>query len=191
MSIKTDQEIIHEIIEGNINAYTLLLNKYKKLVFTLAYNILLNREDAEDITQEAFINAYKNLRSFKGSSAFSTWLYRIAVNVALNKKKLKKFSFTEVENVFEDTEVKEVALCSFDKIEVDDRKKYVQLAMKSLKEDERICVTLFYLNELQIAEIQELTGLSASNIKVLLHRGRKNIYYILEQLLRNELLDFK
>ena len=60
------------------------------MVFTLVYNILLNREDAEEIAQDIFVKALKGLNSFKNRSLFSTWLYRVAVNASLNKKKIKK-----------------------------------------------------------------------------------------------------
>ena len=72
-----------------------------------------------------------------------------------------------------------------------ERKKFVQLAMQRLKDDERICLTLFYLNELQVSEIHDLTGISAANIKVLLYRGRKNLYSQLEQLLKSEINSLK
>ena len=68
-----------------------------------------------------------------------------------------------------------------------DRRKFVQLAIQQLKDDERIYITLYYLNELQVNEIHEMTRISVANIKVLLHRGRKNLYKHLEQLLKQEI----
>jgi len=71
--------------------------------------------------------------------------------------------------------------------EKNDRKKIIQSAVSALKDDERLCITLFYLNELSLEEIHELTGLSIANIKVLLHRGRKNLYRQLNILLKAEM----
>ena len=68
-----------------------------------------------------------------------------------------------------------------------DRKKFVQLALEHLKDDERLCITMYYLNELQVSEIHELTGISSANIKVLLYRGRKNLYHQLKKLLKAEI----
>lgn len=156
------------------------------MVFTLVYNMLLNKEDAEEIAQDVFVKAYKNLRSFKGQSSFSTWLYRIAVNTSLNKKKIKRFSTVPAEEHAENETYSDVHEL-LQQNENNDRKKFVQLAIQHLKEEERICITLFYLYELQVTEIHELTGISTSNVKVLLYRGRKNLYGYLKQLLKAEM----
>jgi RNA polymerase sigma-70 factor (ECF subfamily) len=190
VNIKTDQEIIKDVMAGNTNAYPVLVNRYKNMIFTLVYNILLNREDAEEIAQDAFVKAYKALRTFKGNALFSTWLYRIAVNAALNKKKIKVFNVMPIEDDIEN-ETNDDMQTFLEQHGNNERKKFVQLAMQRLKDDERICLTLFYLNELQVSEIHDLTGISAANIKVLLYRGRKNLYSQLEQLLKSEINSLK
>jgi len=181
----TDQEIIHSVLAGDANAFGILVSRYKNRVFTLAYNILLQKEDAEEIAQDAFVKAFMALRNFKQQSSFGTWLYRIVVNTALNKKKLKKFVLTEItgEAINEEPAGIDGLLHRF---ENKDLKKYLQLAIEALKEEERICITLFYLNELQVSEIHELTGISVANIKVILYRGRKHLYDALESLLKQE-----
>lgn len=183
---KTDHELIHEVLEGNMAAFQTLLNKYKNMVFSLVYNIVLNKEDAEEITQDSFIKAYKGLSSFKNESSFSTWLYRIAVNSALNKKKIKAHSIKPLEDFYE-AEQYDTIYVLLEQYENKERKKLVQQALQHLKDDERICVTMFYLNELSVNEIHELTNFSIANIKVLLHRGRKNLYTQLERLLTSEM----
>ena len=183
---RTDQQIINDTLAGNTAAYRVLVSRYRNMVFTLVYNILLNREDAEEIAQDVFVKAYKSLGGFKGGSAFSTWLYRIAVNTALNKKKIKTFSVSPLEEHIENEQHDEIDIL-LQQCENNDRKKFVQLAMQQLKDDERICLTMYYLNELQVNEIHELTGISAANIKVLLYRGRKNLYRQLERLLKAEI----
>jgi RNA polymerase sigma factor (sigma-70 family) len=182
---KTDHEIIHDIRAGNNAAFNVLINKYKNMVFTLAYNIVLNKEDAEELAQDAFIKAFYALPSFKEKSAFSTWLYRIVLNTSLNKKKLRKMKMAVGEEEIIDEVYNDMNALLMQQ-EKSDRKKFIQLAMLSLKEDERLCITLFYLNELSADEINELTGLNISNIKVLLHRGRKNLYSQLSILLKKE-----
>jgi len=183
---KTDQEIINDVLAGNTAAYHVLVNRYRNMIYTLVYNILLNREDAEEIAQDAFVKAYTGLAGFKSRSLFSTWLYRIAVNAALNKKKIKTFSISPIEE-HPENEQHDGIHTLLEQYENNERKKFVQLTMQHLKEDERICITLFYLSELQVNEIHELIGISAANIKVLLYRGRKNLYKELEQLLKSEI----
>ena len=186
---KTDYELIDEVLAGNMAAFQSILNKYKNMVFSLVYNIVLNREDAEEVTQDTFVKAYSGLPGFKKEASFSTWLYRIAVNTALNKKKLKVLPIKSIE-VIDETDQYDNVHVLLEKYENDDRKKFVQRALKNIKDDERICITMFYLNELQVNEIHKLTGISIANIKVLLHRGRKNLYKQLVQLLKSEINNF-
>jgi RNA polymerase sigma-70 factor (ECF subfamily) len=184
---KTDYEIIKEVSAGNISAYTVLLDRYKNMVFSLAYNILQNKEDAEELSQDVFIKAFNALSSFKGESLFSTWLYRIVINTSLNKKKLVSINKKILDD---DSELQEFAYADLDSLkqyQKKDRKKIVQSAIKLLKENERLCITLFYINELSITEINELTEISISNIKILLHRGRKSLYNQLNILLKAEI----
>lgn len=186
MNNQTDQEIINDVLAGDITAFASLVSKYRNMVFTLVYNILLNREDAEEIAQDTFVKAYKGLAYFKGRSLFSTWLYKIAVNTALNKKKIKKVSISSIEEHGENEQQEDI-YSLLEQYENSDRKKFVQLALEHLKDDERLCITMYYLNELQVSEIHELTGISAANIKVLLYRGRKNLYHQLKKLLKAEI----
>ena len=154
------------------------------MVFTLAYNIILNREDAEEIAQDVFVKAFTSLQSFKQESKFSTWLYRIVVNTALNKKKLHKLVIVDIEEHV----TEEISYAnSLPQYESKEMKQFIQSALGTLPDNERICITLFYLNELSVNEICELTGITIANVKVLLHRGRKHLYDTLNALLKSEL----
>ena len=189
MNHQTDQIIINKVLAGELSAYSELVNRYSSMVFTLAYNIILNREDAEEIAQDVFVKAFTSLSSFKQQSKFSTWLYRIVVNTALNKKKLHKLVTIDIEEqVTVDELTYDYALPQYDH---KDMKQFVQAAVSALPDNERICITMFYLNELSVNEIGELTGITIANIKVLLHRGRKHLYNKLDKLLKTELKDLK
>jgi len=181
----TDIEIIQHVLAGNTEMYSLLVNRYKNKVFSLAYAIVSNREDAEEIAQDAFVKAFKGLESFKERSSFSTWLYRIVVNTALNKKKLKKWTTVDdTDLITQDEQFGFDSLTQYLKIE--DQKKFIRMALHSLNKQEKLCLTLFYLSELSVKEIQEITAISESNIKVLLLRGRKHLYEELKKLLKSE-----
>ena len=151
----------------------------------LAYNILLNREDAEEVAQDSFVKVYNSLHTFKAGSKFSTWLYRIILNTALNKKKLKKYYLHEITESLDD-ELPADANNALAAQVTTEQRKHIRLAMKGLNAKERICITLFYLNELSVEEISELTGITRSNIKVLLHRGRKNLYDSFDKSVKQE-----
>ncbi|HEY2727940.1 MAG TPA: RNA polymerase sigma factor, partial [Parafilimonas sp.] len=134
----------------------------------------------------AFVKAFNALASFKKQSLFSTWLYRIVINASLNKKKLHKIKLLTDEKEFADDFYHDMNVL-LKQHEKNNSKKLVQAAIGLLKEDERLCITLFYLNELSITEINELTDISISSIKILLHRGRKNLYNQLSMSLKAEI----
>ena len=174
---------------GQVSAYSILVDRYSSMVFTLAYNIILNREDAEEVAQDVFVKAFTSLQSFKQQSKFSTWLYRIVVNTALNKKKLHKIVTVDLEEQVTGEElINDYSLPQYEK---ENMRQFVQTAVRTLPDNERICITLFYLNELSVNEICELTGITIANIKVLLHRGRKHLYSSLNSILKTELKDLK
>ena len=173
--MQTEQSIIQAILSGDVQAYASLVNTYKDGAVMLAYNILLNREDAEEAAQDAFVSVYTSLHTFRSASRFSTWLYRIVLNTALNKKKLKKRISAPLTEALEYELPPELngALAMQATAE---QRTLIRRAISTLNHKERICITLYYLNELSVEEIHELTGISRSNIKVLLHRARKNLY---------------
>lgn len=84
---KEDRELVRSCLEGNIDAFRGLVEKYQQRIYLVVYGIVLNREHARDLTQETFLKAYRSLNKFKGSSKFYTWLYRIAFNLALDTKR--------------------------------------------------------------------------------------------------------
>jgi RNA polymerase sigma-70 factor (ECF subfamily) len=90
MSTKPDEYYIQQTLNGNVNAYTFLVEKYKYMVFTLAIRIVKNREQAEEVAQDVFVKAFKNLKNFKGDSKFSTWIYKIAYYASLDDLKRSK-----------------------------------------------------------------------------------------------------
>jgi RNA polymerase sigma-70 factor (ECF subfamily) len=98
----SDNEVIKLIREGDKEKYRVLVEKYQSMVFRTSMGFLHNKDDAEDVTQDVFIQAYQALSGFKGDSSFSTWLYRIAVNASLNKvrKKSKSFLLQRIEVLF-------------------------------------------------------------------------------------------
>ena len=112
-------------------------------------------------------------------------MYRIVVNTALNKQKRSKLLYVEHPEELHDEAVED----SFTGIRYHEQKKYIRQALLSLSEAERICITLYYINELNIAEIGEITGFTVSNIKLLLYRGRKHLYSEFDRVLKLELKD--
>jgi RNA polymerase sigma factor (sigma-70 family) len=184
----SDLIIIKKVLAGNRNAYALLVDRYKDMAVGLAYNILLNREDAEEIAQDAFVKAYGSLYTYRATAKFSTWLYRIVVNCALNKKKLKKYAVVNLDTTTQNI-LEEEAGDGLQSMMQQASKEHIQAALQTISDNERICISLYYLSELSVEEIHAVTGIMASNIKVLLYRGRKSLYASLKQRLKQEIRD--
>jgi RNA polymerase sigma factor (sigma-70 family) len=181
-----EQIIINNVVGGDAQAFAVLVDTYKDMAVLLAYNIVLNQEDAEEVAQDAFVKAYTSIHSFKADARFSTWLYRIVVNTALNKRKLKRHYHVEITESLSD-ELPSGINDIFDSQITSEHRKHIQIALQLINANERLCLTLFYLNELSVEEIHELTSITTSNIKVLLYRGRKNLYTALRRRLKNEI----
>ncbi|MCH2196665.1 sigma-70 family RNA polymerase sigma factor [Kordia sp.] len=180
MTQNTDQDYIDQIRSGNVNAYSMLVAKYKNMVFTLALRIVENREDAEEVSQDTFIKAYRKLDSFKGTSKFSTWLYRIVYNTSLDYvKKNKRVVLSEHIDEINESDIGSMQN-ALTYIEDKERKETIEKALLKLPEEERILLTLFYFEELPLKEISEIVKISYDNVKIKLHRSRKKLFHILK-----------
>ncbi|MGQ1784433.1 MULTISPECIES: RNA polymerase sigma factor [unclassified Saccharicrinis] len=181
MNSQGDKIILKQIQQGDVSAYAILVDRYRNLAYSLAVSITKNNEDAEEVAQDAFVKAYKNLRSFKGKSKFSTWLYQIVYRTALSKMRIKKQQWQSLdENEVKSEKLSENQPESLERL---DRKKIIKTAISRLKEDEGFLLILYYYQELNIEELAELTGYSVSNVKVKLHRARKNMYEQLQTMM--------
>ena len=185
MKFQDDNFYIDKILKGDSSAYASLVEKHKNLVFSIVIKILNNREDAEEIAQDVFLKVYHALKTFEKKSKFSTWLYRIAYNTAISKTRKKKFEFVSIEESF-------VANYSTDEIqenlieaEAGERQAILEKVMNKLNPDDHLLITLFYKSENSVEDISYITGLSASNVKVRLHRIRKKMYEEMSSLIKS------
>ena len=162
-----EADLIRKAKAGDIDALNSLVNKHKELAFNVALRIVQNVQDAQDVTQNSFLKALENLSRFREESSFSTWLYRIVYNEAMmlvRKRKKKKESpeATLADHNFEEERVADKAAMQQE----------LNKAIEKLDAKERNVIDLFYLGEKSIKEIHQITGLSRSNVKVVLHRAR-------------------
>lgn len=189
MSIFNDTYYINLVLKGNAGAYAILIDKYKDMVFSICVRITGNREDAEEVAQDVFVKAYQGLAGFRATSKFSTWLYKIAYNHSISfirKKQPDTVSIESFGNVLHETIGDYDFLHSeIDKIPV----QYTLKALEILDNTDQIILTLYYREDTQIKEIAKITGLSMSNVKVRLFRGRKKLLAELEKIFKTELVD--
>lgn len=184
MEKNDDTYYIDKVLNGQPNYYSFIVEKYQDIVFSIALKVLKNREDAEEMAQESFIKAYKSLHTFKGNAKFSTWLYRITYNNCISEVRKKKQYFVSTDDVEISHDVEELNL---DGIPEENLTKYIKAALEKLPEDEYTLILLYYFEDQSIDEISKVTKLSESNAKVKLHRARKKLRTILNEMLKDEL----
>ncbi|MCG8702174.1 MAG: RNA polymerase sigma factor [Bacteroidales bacterium] len=184
-----DFELIISVKEGDTSGFRFLVDKYKDVSFSLAYSILKNQQDAEDALQESFVKAFKGLKSFKFKSSFATWLYKIVVNTCKTKYESQKRYQQALEYDSESTTKHDIPdNTSMDMIYSNEQKVLVNRILDLIKEEEALLLRLYYLAELNINEIKEVTGFKESKIKVTLHRGRKNFQLKFEKMYGKEII---
>lgn len=185
-----DQILINQIIAGDTNAFTLLVDRYKDLVFTLALRMLKNREEAEEVSQDTFIKTYRSLHKFKGDSKFSTWIYKVAYNSCLDQIKKNKKHLNNVEiNEFTEHQVKTMDN-AFDALVEEERNQLIQDCLHLLPSDDSFLLTLYYFEEQSLDEIANIVGLTANNVKVKIFRSRKKLAHILKERLEPEIFEY-
>ena len=176
---KEESHIIKEILDGKTEQYEYFLNRYGQQVFVLVDRIVSCQEDAEELTQDVFLKAFQQLSSFKAESSFSTWIYRIATNLAISAVRKKRNDVLRLDDsVFanlSDTQVDEAL-----EDESEEQMERLQQAMNQLEADERALITLYYLEEKPLAEVAFILGLTEGNAKVKLHRIRKKLYVLIK-----------
>jgi RNA polymerase sigma factor (sigma-70 family) len=175
MKFQDDSYYIERVLTGDVPAYAPLVAKHKNLVFSIVLKILNNREDAEEIAQDVFLKAYQSLKTFEKKSKFSTWLYRIAYNTAISKTRKKKTEFVPLEESFVSNYSTDEIQPTMDLLEENEKQVLLDRALKNLPDEDNLLITLFYKAENSVEDIIYITGLTATNVKVRLHRIRRKI----------------
>lgn len=162
----SEQQAIQDVLAGKTNSFVTIVDLYKDMVYSISFQVLGNEQDAEECAQDSFLKAFNKLNSFKNESKFSTWLYKIAYYSALNLKKSRKNNTVELNNNYQPIQEEG------DKAE---KELVVNNALKELSEEDRIIVSLYYLDEKSVKEVAEITDLTESNVKVKLMRSREKL----------------
>lgn len=169
-----EQAAIKACLDGDPSAFNLLVTRHQKAVQRVCYRFTGNREDAADLTQEVFIKAYRSLGTFRGTSAFSTWLYRIAVNSCLSFKASRK---NRTEEWDEDYDIVADGPSAEESLDSDLNAQTVRAALETLPERQRLTVIMKVLEERTHAEVAEILGSNVGTVKA-------NLFYAIQSLRR-------
>ncbi|MBK8549045.1 MAG: RNA polymerase sigma factor [Saprospiraceae bacterium] len=173
MALKDDQDLIQNILSGQLPAFEQLVEKYQNMVFTLAFRVLQNHEDAEEVAQDVFVKVFNSLKNFQQKSNFKTWLYRIVYNESINRLRSRKKRIPLVDLNEKTT------LHLFDPGSINDSNdeiQFIQKAIQNLPETERIILSLYYYEDISVKEIAKITELTETNVKTRLFRSRQKLY---------------
>lgn len=175
----TDKNLIEKTKNGDNSAFEELVKKYEQKIYNLALRLTSNPEEVGDILQETFLKAYRSLNSFKGEANFSTWLYRIAMNIALMRKRKEKGKiFESLDRILPTAEGelhKEIPDWSTNpeaEIENKEVRNILTDALASLPDDYRAVLVLRDIQNLSNKEVSEILKLSIPTVKSRLHRAR-------------------
>lgn len=184
---KTDDiYYIEAVRKGNVQAFSFLVERYQKLVYTLALKLLKKPEEAEEMAQDTFIKAFQKLDSYEGKSKFSTWLYSITYNACISELRKRRIEFKSLDDRQISDQDEQKMHDYYRETKKEDQEKYLNLALGKLPEDDQVLVTLYYYESQSMDEISQITGLTVSNIKVKIHRARKKMFELLHEMLKEE-----
>jgi RNA polymerase sigma-70 factor (ECF subfamily) len=168
--------LIQQCQQGDKTAYEHIFLKYKDMVYNVAYGVLSDVEDAEDMTQEVFLHVLEKISQFRFKSSFSTWLYRVVVNMCLNeRRKLKKRNLgaAELEERYE--QIRPSISTPEDEILKKERMSQVQYALATLKDAHRTIIVLREMEGLSYEEIAKVLKCSTGRVKSRLHEARMEL----------------
>lgn len=179
-----DSQLIDETLNGRSAAFGQLVQKYQDRLYNTVVHVVDSREDAMDVVQEAFVQAFVKLDSFERSSAFYTWLYRIAFNAAASHRRRKK-QVLSVDQARQDTGIEPIdgQLGPGERIELDERCQQVQEAIAGLSEEHRSVLVLREIDGCCYETIAEILRLPVGTVRSRLHRARLQLRSQLKELL--------
>jgi RNA polymerase sigma factor (sigma-70 family) len=187
-----DFTVVKQVQAGDVAAFDRLIVKYRERVFGVVYNLTANREDASDLSQDAFIKAFQSINRFQGHCSFFTWLYRIAVNTTLSHlRKNRLRSFFSLEKLQEDGTSTQILEQLTDKRGADRDTYLLELreklneALQKLSIPHRTVITLFEIDGLSHAEIAEVVGCSEGTVRSRLHYAKQFLQGELGKYLRS------
>jgi len=169
-SSMNDSELISQILNGNMNAFTFLVNRYQKLVVHITGRLIQRHDELEDVCQEVFLKVYQNLGKYRNECKLSTWIATIAYNTSINY--LRKFKKGDEVNPDDSAALRNLTDYRSENYEQTDLHRYIREQIELLPVQYRTVLTLFHLEEFSYQEIEQITGMPEGTIKSYLFRAK-------------------
>ena len=173
---RDDQALVTASLAGDKGAFNEIVERHRRAVYHVCYRFVNNPEDASDLTQETFVRAWKGLAKFKGEAALSTWLYRIAVNVCLNRVSARRL---DVEPLESDRFVDTTSEAPGEQLFREERAEAVRRAIAKLPEKQRATLILRAYQDLSHQQIADILGSSVGAVKANFFHALANLKKIL------------
>ena len=181
MTASQEAEIVRRVLEGDADAFGAIVDEYQKNVYNLALRMTGNPEDAQDMSQEAFIKAFNSLASFRGDSKLSVWLYRIVSNVCLDflhsrkRRQTVSLNMDDGEGGSSELEIPDLSAMPEEELNRRLTREAVRKGLLSLPEDQREILLLREIEGLSYDEIAQALELEAGTVKSRIFRARKRL----------------
>jgi RNA polymerase sigma-70 factor (ECF subfamily) len=175
VTVLEDEEIVRVVLGGHVEAYSILVDRYKNLIFDLCYKYTYDYSESQDLSQEIFIKVFRKLYTYNGSSSFSTWLYRVGTNTCIDWTRKNKKS-KDMVSIDEDECMDRLPSQNpppEDMVVDSERKEIVRNAVQELPEKYRTVIILYNFKGLSCSEIAEILGDPVKTIETRLYRAKK------------------
>jgi RNA polymerase sigma-70 factor (ECF subfamily) len=173
--MKTERDIIACVLAGETRQYALLVDRYKDRAFTFASHLLVNREEAEETVQDAFVRAFRSLADFRHDAQFGTWFYRILYNACMTRVSRRRpgmVPLDDLESGAMDSVVGQEVLSALDEVAAGERVDVMYAEMEKLPEQFRAVLVMFYVQEQRYEEMATILDVPVGTVKTHLFRAR-------------------
>jgi len=184
MTAADEQQLILQVKEGSHDAFRILVERYMKHAYNIAYGFVNDHNDAEDVAQESFVRAFQSIRSFRGDARFGTWLYRIVTNLSLNRARQKKQMARREIHSLDDAMIHRGN--RLEQTGIHDVRMHIERTLHELSTLQRAVVILRHLNGMSTKQVSAILQCSEGTVKTHLHRGLKKMkskmYFLKDEL---------
>ncbi len=180
------ENIIIKASKGSLESFESIYKVYSGFVYSVAFRVVNNRDEAQEISQEVFLTVYRKLKSFKFKSSFKTWIYRITVNMAISYAKKKSKDRDRTVEYDDNSEFNRTINSAGEEIEREQQEKVISTLLETLNPDQRACIVLRSVEGLSYQEIAESLNININTVRSRLKRARETLLTKRNEMVENE-----